>query len=143
MHWWFKSRAHAAELTAGYYNTRDRDGYDPVFAMLAKYNARVSFTCVEMRDCEHPPEGKCSPQGLLQQVIECGERHGISLAGENALQRCVPAALGAACALAAWRVGMGCSSPRHGGCGGCQVVAQRGQMCSPNAVVVVISSADY
>lgn len=87
VHWWFKSRAHAAELTAGYYNTRDRDGYDPVFAILAKYNARVSFTCVEMRDCEHPPEGKCSPQGLLQQVIECGERHGISLAGENALQR--------------------------------------------------------
>jgi beta-amylase len=26
VHWWFKSRAHAAELTAGYYNTRDRDG---------------------------------------------------------------------------------------------------------------------
>lgn len=24
VHWWFKSRAHAAELTAGYYNTRDR-----------------------------------------------------------------------------------------------------------------------
>ncbi len=26
VHWWFKSRAHAAELTAGYYNTRDRNG---------------------------------------------------------------------------------------------------------------------
>lgn len=26
VHWWFKSRAHAAELTAGYYNTRDCDG---------------------------------------------------------------------------------------------------------------------
>ena len=24
VHWWFKSRAHAAELTAGYYNTRER-----------------------------------------------------------------------------------------------------------------------
>jgi hypothetical protein len=35
---------------------------------LSKYNARLSFTCVEMRDCEHPPEGRCSPQGLLQQV---------------------------------------------------------------------------
>jgi hypothetical protein len=30
VHWWFKSRAHAAELTAGYYNTRDRDGYAPI-----------------------------------------------------------------------------------------------------------------
>ena len=26
VHWWFKSRGHAAENTAGYYNTRDRDG---------------------------------------------------------------------------------------------------------------------
>ena len=63
VHWWFKSRAHAAELTAGYYNTRDRDGYIDVMQVLARHNARVSFTCVEMRDCEHPPEGRCSPQG--------------------------------------------------------------------------------
>ncbi|KAL6753941.1 beta-amylase [Haematococcus lacustris] len=87
VHWWFKSRAHAAELTAGYYNTRDRDGYQPVMAVLSKVHARLSFTCVEMRDCEHPPEGRCSPQALLQQVIESAEQHGVLLAGENALQR--------------------------------------------------------
>ena len=87
VHWWFRSRAHAAELTAGYYNTRDRDGYAPVMACLSKYGARLSFTCVEMRDCEHPPEGRCSPQGLLQQVLECAEEYGVPLAGENALQR--------------------------------------------------------
>ena len=63
VHWWHKSRAHAAELTAGYYNTRERDGYAPLMKVLAKHGARVSFTCVEMRDCEHPPEGRCSPQG--------------------------------------------------------------------------------
>jgi beta-amylase len=76
VHWWFKSRAHAAELTAGYYNTRDRDGYAPIIRLIAQYNARLSFTCVEMRDCEHPPEGRCSPQGLLQQV-----RHRVGLPG--------------------------------------------------------------
>ena len=63
VHWWFKSRAHAAELTAGYYNTRERDGYADVMAVLRRHRARLSFTCVEMRDCEHPPEGRCSPQG--------------------------------------------------------------------------------
>jgi beta-amylase len=63
VHWWFKSRAHAAELTAGYYNTRERDGYAELMAVLKKNNCRLSFTCVEMRDCEHPPEGRCSPQG--------------------------------------------------------------------------------
>lgn len=67
------------------------DGY-VVFAVwlcqvIAEFNGRLSFTCVEMRDCEHPPEGRCSPQGLLQQVLECSERYGVPLAGENALQR--------------------------------------------------------
>ena len=65
VHWWFKSRAHAAELTAGYYNTRERDGYAPLMEVLKKYHTHLSFTCVEMRDCEHPPEGRCSPQGPL------------------------------------------------------------------------------
>jgi len=32
-------------------------------AVLRRHRARLSFTCVEMRDCEHPPEGRCSPQG--------------------------------------------------------------------------------
>lgn len=65
---WFKSRAHAAELTAGYYNTRERNGYLPIFDMLKRHSAAASFTCVEMRDCEHPIEGRCSPEGLLNQV---------------------------------------------------------------------------
>ena len=87
VHWWFKSRSHAAELTAGYYNARGRDGYAPLMRALAAAGARCSFTCVEMRDCEHPPEGRCSPQGLLRQVLGCAERHGVPLSGENALQR--------------------------------------------------------
>jgi len=40
--------------------------------VLAEFKGRLSFTCVEMRDCEHPPEGRCSPQGLLQQVCTTG-----------------------------------------------------------------------
>lgn len=86
VHWWFKSRAHAAELTAGYYNTRDRNGYEPIIKLLQKYDARLNFTCVEMRDCEHPPEGRCSPQGLLEQIIETTEASG---GGEGADVRSV------------------------------------------------------
>ena len=71
VHWWFKSRAHAAELTAGYYNTRERDGYTPLMHVLKKYDTHLSFTCVEMRDCEHPPEGRCSPQGIHPIVLFC------------------------------------------------------------------------
>jgi beta-amylase len=87
VHWWFKSRAHAAELTAGYYNTRDRNGYGPVMEVLARYSACASFTCVEMRDCEHPLEARCSPEGLLNQVLATAAKHGVPVCGENALQR--------------------------------------------------------
>jgi len=87
VHWWFKTRSHAAELTAGYNNTADHNGYNAIFEVVKQYNARVSFTCVEMRDCEHPPEAQCSPQGLLHQIVECSRRWGVTLSGENALQR--------------------------------------------------------
>ncbi|KAI7836743.1 hypothetical protein COHA_009381 [Chlorella ohadii] len=87
VHWWFKSRAHAAELTAGYYNTRERNGYLPIFEMLKRHSATASFTCVEMRDCEHPIEGRCSPEGLLNQVLSTAARAGVPMSGENALQR--------------------------------------------------------
>lgn len=87
VHWWFKSRAHAAELTAGYYNTRERNGYLPIFEMLRRHGAAASFTCVEMRDCEHPLEARCSPEGLLGQVLSTAARTGVPMSGENALQR--------------------------------------------------------
>lgn len=87
VHWWFKTRAHPAELTAGYYNTYNRDGYGPIMDVLKKHDAHMSFTCVEMRDCEHPPESLCSPQGLLQQIIDTSLAKDLSISGENALQR--------------------------------------------------------
>ena len=33
------------------------------------------------------PQGRCSPQALLQHIIESAEAYGVPLAGENALQR--------------------------------------------------------
>jgi sterol desaturase/sphingolipid hydroxylase (fatty acid hydroxylase superfamily) len=58
VHWWFKSRAHAAELTAGYYNTRDRDGYAPIiqvcvimFCLFIMFYLFIMFwnTCAEQK----------------------------------------------------------------------------------------------
>ena len=40
-----------------------------------------------MRDCEHPLEGQCSPEGLLHQVLATAARLGVPVSGENALQR--------------------------------------------------------
>ena len=90
VHWCVKSFGHAAELTAGYYNTAYRNGYRDVMAVLARHGAHASFTCVEMRDSEHPPEGACGPEALLNKVIETAAEYGVRLTGENALQRCAP-----------------------------------------------------
>lgn len=43
VHWWFKSSAHAAELTAGYYNTRFRDGYAPIIQVRRDDTLRLGF----------------------------------------------------------------------------------------------------
>lgn len=96
VHWWFKSRAHAAELTAGYYNTRDANGYRPIMEVLAAAGAAANFTCVEMRDCEHPV-GRCSPQALLNQVGGGAGRGGAQRGG---------AGLGEAEAGGAFKVGV-------------------------------------
>jgi beta-amylase len=47
VHWWFKSSAHAAELTAGYYNTRFRDGYAPIIQVWVDTGSVcVAWVCV-------------------------------------------------------------------------------------------------
>ncbi|TKY70754.1 Beta-amylase 3 [Spatholobus suberectus] len=87
IHWHYKARSHAAELTAGYYNTRFRDGYLPIAQMLAKHGVVFNFTCMEMRDGEQPEHANCSPEGLVHQVKMATRTAGAELAGENALER--------------------------------------------------------
>ncbi|KAK4751720.1 hypothetical protein SAY87_020518 [Trapa incisa] len=87
IHWHYKTRSHAAELTAGYYNTRNHDGYIPIARMMAKYGTVLNFTCMEMKDTEQPDNACCSPEGLVRQVKAAARAAGTELAGENALER--------------------------------------------------------
>ncbi|KAL2489728.1 Beta-amylase 3 [Forsythia ovata] len=87
IHWHYNTRSHAAELTAGYYNTRHHDGYLPIAQMLGKHGVVLNFTCMEMRDREQPEHAKCSPEGLVRQVKMATRTAGTELAGENALER--------------------------------------------------------
>ena len=70
IHWWYRTRSHAAELTAGYYNTAGRDGYNALIEICAEHGAGLTLTCVEMCDGQHPPEALCGPEGLLRQVCQ-------------------------------------------------------------------------
>ncbi|KAM2234537.1 hypothetical protein PS1_013004 [Malus domestica] len=87
IHWHYGTRSHAPELTAGYYNTRFRDGYIPIAQMLARHGAIFNFTCVEMRDHEQPQEAQCLPEKLVSQVAMATQKVNVPLAGENALPR--------------------------------------------------------
>ena len=40
-----------------------------------------------MRDIEHPYFSRCGPEGLLRQIRAAAARHGVKVAGENALCR--------------------------------------------------------
>ena len=68
IHWWYKTESHAAELTSGYYNLHNRDGYRPIARILSRHNAILNFTCLEMRNHEQPAKAKSGAQELVQQV---------------------------------------------------------------------------
>ncbi|KAF7132106.1 hypothetical protein RHSIM_Rhsim09G0044200 [Rhododendron simsii] len=87
IHWHYGTRSHAPELTAGYYNTRFRDGYLPIAQMLARHGAIFNFTCIEMRDHEQPQDAQCAPEKLVRQVALATGKAEVPLAGENALPR--------------------------------------------------------
>lgn len=87
IHWHYGTRSHAPELTAGYYNTRNRDGYLPIAQMLARHGAIFNFTCIEMRDHEQPQDAQCAPEKLVNQVALATQKAQVHLAGENALPR--------------------------------------------------------
>ncbi|PQP91539.1 hypothetical protein Pyn_07596 [Prunus yedoensis var. nudiflora] len=68
IHWWYKADNHAAELTAGYYNLKDRDGYRPIARMLSRHHAILNFTCLEMRDSEQSADAKSAPRNLFSSL---------------------------------------------------------------------------
>lgn len=87
IHWHYGSRSHPPELTAGYYNTRLRDGYLPIAQMFGRHGVVFNFTCIEMKDYEQPADAQCSPEKLIKQVVLATRKAGVPLAGENALPR--------------------------------------------------------
>jgi beta-amylase len=68
LHWWWHTRSHAAEATAGYWNCNGRNGYQPLVAACAQHGLALTLTCVEMCDSQHPPPALCGPEGLLRTV---------------------------------------------------------------------------
>ncbi|KAM4116275.1 hypothetical protein ACJW30_02G037000 [Castanea mollissima] len=66
MHSWYKTPSHPSELTAGYYNTTTRDGYEAVTEMFARNSCKLMF-----------------PELLLAQIRAACRKHGVEVSGQN------------------------------------------------------------
>jgi beta-amylase len=87
IHWWYKAPHHAAELTAGYYNTNGRNGYEEIAKVFALHNTSLDFTCLEMADVEQDSSCSSGPEELVKQVMSAALNKNIEFNGENALPR--------------------------------------------------------
>lgn len=83
VHNWHKTRSHPAELTAGYYNTNSRDGYDSIAEVFAKNSCQMVVPGMDLADKDQPEELRSSPEMLLAQITRACKRHGVRMSGEN------------------------------------------------------------
>ncbi|XP_057980650.1 beta-amylase 2, chloroplastic-like isoform X2 [Malania oleifera] len=88
IYWWYKASSHAAELTAGFYNPCNRDGYALPVAMLKKHGAALNFSCSEvfmLDQHEDIPKAMTDPEGLAWQVLNAAWDVHVPVSSENAL----------------------------------------------------------
>ncbi|EEF42523.1 Beta-amylase, putative [Ricinus communis] len=86
VYWWYKTSSHAAELTAGYHNPTNQDGYSPVFEALKKHSVTVKFVCSGLQVSAHEnDEVLADPEGLSWQVLNSAWDRGLTVAGVNVL----------------------------------------------------------
>lgn len=87
IHWWYGTSSHAAELTAGYYNTNNKNAYLDLANAFKGMGAVFDFTCMEMRDSEQSSSYSCKPEELVHQVEDAVSNVSWRMSGENALER--------------------------------------------------------
>ncbi|KAF8378953.1 hypothetical protein HHK36_028378 [Tetracentron sinense] len=86
VYWWYKTTSHAAELTAGYYNPTNQDGYSSVFEVLKKHSVMLKFVCSGLQiSAQENDEALADPEGLNWQVLNSAWDRGLTVAGQNAL----------------------------------------------------------
>lgn len=86
IHWWYDTDSHAAEVTAGYYNTNFHNAYLELAKVFAEEGVGMDFTCLEMRNIEQKATCKSNPEGLVRQSIDAAAQAQIPFGGENALE---------------------------------------------------------
>ncbi|XP_031375704.1 inactive beta-amylase 9-like [Punica granatum] len=87
LHPWYRTRARPLELTAGFYNTERRDGYEAIAEMFARNSCKVILPGMDLSDEDLPGEALSSPQSLLRQVRAACRKLGVDVSGQNSSDR--------------------------------------------------------
>lgn len=85
VHSWYKTRSHPSELTAGFYNTANRDGYVEVVEMFAKHSCQLILPGMDLSDNHQPNESLSSPELLVAQITSSCRKHGVEILGQNSM----------------------------------------------------------
>lgn len=85
VHSWYRTRSHPSELTAGFYNTANRDGYVEVVEMFAKHSCKIILPGMDLSDNHQPNESLSSPELLVAQITSSCRKHGVEILGQNSM----------------------------------------------------------
>ncbi|KAG6668184.1 inactive beta-amylase 9 [Carya illinoinensis] len=90
MHSWYKTRSHPSELTAGYYNTTTRDGYEVVAEMFARNSCKMILPGMDLSDEHQSRASLSSPELLLADIKKACRKHGVEVCGQNSSASMAP-----------------------------------------------------
>ncbi|KAH1096481.1 hypothetical protein J1N35_013402 [Gossypium stocksii] len=83
MHSWHGTRSHPSELTAGFYNTATRKGYEEVAEMFARNSCKIILPGMDQSDKYQLKESLSSPESLLAEIGAACNKHGVGISGQN------------------------------------------------------------
>ncbi|CAI9777207.1 unnamed protein product [Fraxinus pennsylvanica] len=82
---WYGTRSHPSELTAGVYNTVNRDGYEAIAETFSRNSCNIILPRMDLSDDHQPNESRSSPELLLAQITASCRKHGVEVSGQNSL----------------------------------------------------------
>lgn len=83
MHSWYKTRSHSSELTAGYYNTDNRNGYEEVVQMFSRNSSKIILPGLDLSDEYQKNQTHSSPESLVEQIKTTSRKCGVEISGQN------------------------------------------------------------
>ncbi|KAM7485131.1 hypothetical protein LguiA_001140 [Lonicera macranthoides] len=83
VHLWYKTRSHPAELTAGLYNTVNKNGYEEIAKIFSRNSSLMILPGMDLLDENQPTRYLSSPELLVAQIAAACRNHGVEVSGQN------------------------------------------------------------